>query len=47
MGQQPVLSIRIRGVWELETSKPELLQWLLSLDAAQNAQPHGSRLPSS
>ncbi len=28
-----VLRPKIKGVWELETSDPELLRWILSLDA--------------
>ena len=28
-----VLRPKIKGVWELETSNPELLRWILNLDA--------------
>jgi hypothetical protein len=28
-----VLRPQIKGVWELETSNPELLRWILNLDA--------------
>jgi hypothetical protein len=45
LARQGVLRPRIKGIWELETSDSELLQWILRLNAVMPQQQGPSTSP--